>query len=274
MIQSPETTQTDLTAAQLIAFHDLALTLAQKAGQLASDAFRHSDARRKADGTLVTLADERNDRLITEGIKAAYPDHAVLSEEQDTVYDPANEFTWVIDPIDGTTNFARGLLIWGVSIGLLHRGQPVVGVVHFPLLQETYAAMTGRTATRNGEQIQSALDKEAGDQQLIMKCTRTARHYRVATPLKARILGSAAYHMVKVADGTALASIETTPKIWDLAAVAVILSEAGAVLTTLDDEPIFPTPAVRHDYLSHSYPSLAAANKDIYQQIFPAILPR
>jgi myo-inositol-1(or 4)-monophosphatase len=265
---------TNLTDAQLTAFHDLALELALEAGQLAADAFRHSEARRKGDGTLVTLADERNDQIITAGIKAAHPDHAVLSEEQDTVYDPANEFTWVIDPIDGTTNFARGLLIWGVSIALLHHGQPVVGVVHFPLLQETYAAIIGRMATRNGEKIKSAADKEAGDQQLIMQCTRTARHYRVETPLKARILGSAAYHMTKVADGAALASIETTPKIWDLAAVALILSEAGALLTTLDGEPIFPTPAVRHDYLSHAYPSLAAANEDIYRQVFPAILPR
>jgi myo-inositol-1(or 4)-monophosphatase len=129
-------------------------------------------------------------------------------------------------------------------------------------------------ATRNGEKIKSAADKETGDQQLIMQCTRTARHYRVETPLKARILGSAAYHMTKVADGAALASIETTPKIWDLAAVALILSAAGALLTTLDGEPIFPTPAVRHDYLSHAYPSLAAANEDIYRQVFPAILPR
>lgn len=274
MTQPLETTQTNLTETQLTAFHDLALTLALEAGHLAADAFRHSDARRKGDGTLVTLADERNDRLITAGINAAYPDHAVLSEEQDTVYDPANEFTWVIDPIDGTTNFARGLLIWGVSIALLHHGLPVVGVVHFPLLQETYGAIIGRMATRNGEKIESAHDKEAGDQQLIMQCTRTMRHYRVKTPLKARILGSAAYHMTKVADGTALAGIESTPKIWDLAAVALILSEAGALLTTLDGEPIFPTPAVRHDYLSHSYPSLAAANEAIYQQIFPAILPR
>jgi len=274
MTQPLETPQTELTNAQLAAFHDLALNLALEAGQLAADAFRHSHARRKGDGTLVTLADERNDRLITQGIKAAYPAHAVLSEEQDTVYDPANEFTWVIDPIDGTTNFARGLLIWGVSIALLHRGQPVVGVVHFPLLQETYGAVIGLMATRNGEKIQSAPDKEAGDQQLIMQCTRTARRYHVETPLKARILGSAAYHMTKVADGTALAGMEATPKIWDLAAVALILSEAGALLTTLDGGPIFPTPAKRHDYLTHAYPCLAAANEDIYRQIFPTIRPR
>jgi len=257
----------DLNVEQLRALQDFAKGIAIEAGTLAAEAFRHSDARRKRDGSLVTLADEANDSLITARIKAAYPDHAVLSEEQTTVYDPADEFTWVVDPIDGTTNFARGLLIWGVSIALLHEGAPIIGVVHFPLLDETYAAMRGLGATRNGHPIHGATDTKADDQHLMMQCTRTVKRYRVRTPLKARTLGSAAYHMTKVADGTALAGIETTPKVWDLAAVALIISEAGALLVKADGAPVFPLPSVRRDYGAESITSVAAANRSIYDEL-------
>lgn len=262
-----------VTPEELREFQSLALDMAIVAGDKAVEAFRNSSARRKKDGSLVTLADEANDRLITARINAAYPEHAVLSEEQTTVYDPADAFTWVVDPIDGTTNFARGLLVWGVSIALLHHGAPIVGVVHFPLLQETYAAMAGLGATRNGEAIRSATDTQADDQQLIMQCTRTVEQYRVRTPLKARTLGSAAYHMCKVADGTALAGIETTPKLWDLAAVAVILRECGARLSLTDGDPIFPIPPVRQDYGEQSITSMAAANQAIYTELAGALLP-
>ena len=107
-----------------------------------------------------------------------------------------------------------------------------------------------------------------------MKCTRTDRLFQMRTPLKSRIMGSAAYHLCKVADGTALAGVETTPKVWDLAAAYLIVYEAGGVLVAADGEPIFPLAAERRDYKTRSVTTLCAANSDILQHLKSAMVVR
>jgi myo-inositol-1(or 4)-monophosphatase len=255
-------------------YMNFAAELATECGQVAAETFGLHNARRKSDGTLVTKTDEQIDRLISTHIIDAYPNHAILSEEQSTIYDPADDFTWVVDPVDGTTNFAHGMPIWGVSIALLHCGQPVVGVLDFPLLHEQYHAVLGHGASRAGERISASLLTEVDDQQLIMKCTRTDRLYRLRTPLKSRIMGSAAYHLCKVADGTALAGIETTPKVWDLAAAYLIVREAGGVIVAVDGDAIFPLKAERRDYKERSITTLCAANPAILQHLTSAMSAR
>ena len=252
---------------QLKAYLSESLAWAQIIGQVATGGFRSSQARRKEDGSLVTLMDERADRMFVEFIQQAFPSHVVLSEEQETRYDPQQEYTWVVDPIDGTTNFARGLPIWGISVALLWYGMPVVGVVDFPLLHETFSAAKGLGAHRNGEVIQSGSEKRAATQQLIMTCTRSPKRYRLQTTLKPRTLGSAAYHLVKVADGAALASLEATPKLWDIAAPFVILTEAGALLTSVDGSPVFPLPDRAIDYQTCSISCLTAASPELHSHL-------
>jgi myo-inositol-1(or 4)-monophosphatase len=253
---------------------DFAAELAAECGMLAAETFGQHNARRKGDGTLVTATDEQIDRLISARIADAYPDHAILSEEQSTIYDPDVKFTWVVDPVDGTTNFAHGMPIWGVSIALLHCGQPVVGVLNFPLLHTQYRAMLGQGAWRSGERIAVSPLTEVDDQQLIMKCTRTDRLYRLHTPLKSRILGSAAYHLCMVADGTAVAGIETTPKVWDLAAAYLIVREAGGAVVAADGQAIFPLKNERCDYKERSITILCAANPAILQHLAAAMSVR
>ncbi len=85
----------------------------------------------KTDGSLVTQADRWADEELRQKIAQAFSDHGVLSEEVEHIF-PATDWCWIIDPIDGTTNFARGLPIWGISIGLLYQGTPVFGYVHLP----------------------------------------------------------------------------------------------------------------------------------------------
>ncbi len=256
---------------ELSGYLQTATELAHMGGETAAGYFRHIDARRKADGSLVTVADETVDRLICDALQQRYPNHAVLSEEQRTIYDPNDEFTWVIDPIDGTTNFARGMTFWGVAIGLLHQGNPVVGVIHMPLLQETYSAVAGQGATLNNRPIHSARETIPTDQHLMTQCTRTARERTIETPLKSRMLGSAAYHLMQVAQGAALADVEATPKIWDIAAGAIILAEAGALLTRQDGSDVFPLPAVFQDYAQHDFAILAAANAPMHQLMLTAV---
>lgn len=248
-----------------------AAQLAAECGQIAAASFGQHKATRKSDGTLVTKTDEQIDRLISSRIAASYPGHAILSEEQSTVYDPRDEYTWVVDPIDGTTNFTHGMPIWGVSIALLHRGQPLIGVLDFPLLHEHYQAALGQGATRSGVPIATSLLTEVDDEQLIMKCTRTDKLFALRTPLKSRIMGSAAYHLCKVADGTAVAGIETTPKVWDLAAAYLIVAEAGGIVMAADETPIFPLDAVRRDYKARSITTVSAANTAILQHLVGAM---
>ena len=251
-----------------------ATSLAAECSEYALSQFGLHPARRKHDGTLVTETDLFIDRLIVRRLADAYPAHRVLSEEQTTSYDAAAEFTWVVDPVDGTTNFARGMPVWGVSVALLQHGRPVAGVIDFPMIQERFTAAAGAGAWRNGEAIHTADNDLADDELLMMKCTRTDKLFDVRLPLKARIYGSAAYHLCKVADGSALAGIEATPKVWDLAAAYLLVVEAGGMATTWQRAPIFPLAAESRDYADVATPIFVAANQAIQDALFAGVTVR
>ncbi len=253
-------------------FAAFAEDLIDQAATIAVKDCGHSREQIKQDGTLVTQTDQELDQMICKQIQAVYPTHAILSEEQNTIYDDT-EYTWVIDPIDGTTNYARGLPMWGVSIALLHCGTPVVGILTFPLLHEKYSAIKNLGTTRNGLSIHTDNASVLDTRHLVFCCSRTARRFIVETPMKSRILGSTTYHLCKVADGTALASVEMTPKVWDIAASMLILSEAGGMAVTIDDTPLFPLATKRTDLAAVSMPLLAAANQSVYQLMKGYIRP-
>lgn len=257
-----------------LSYLKFAKNLAAECSAFAVTQFGLHPARRKRDGTLVTETDLAIDHMISDRLARAFPDHHVLSEEQTTRYDAGAEFTWVIDPVDGTTNFARGLPIWGVSVALLHRGAPIVGVVDFPIVGEQFAAAAGAGAWRNGKPIHTFPDEEIGDEQLMMKCTRTDRLLEIHTKLKSRICGSAAYHLCKVADGTALAASEATPKVWDLAAAWLLIVEAGGLIGTWQQSPVFPLAATSQDYATQAIPVFAAANPAILRQFLSGVTAR
>ena len=237
-----------------------AVAIATAAGQILLARFGRVAAREKDDGTLVTEADHAADDYIAAALTRAFPDHALLSEERNTRYVAASPYTWVIDPLDGTTNFARRMPIFGVSMALLWHGDPVVGVLAFPFLHEVYTAIAGYGAYCNDEPIHTDAASLPDDQHLIMQCTRTPRLFTVKSPLKPRIMGSAAYHVVAVANGAALASIDATPKVWDLAAAYLILREAGGAAVGLDAPTIFPLSPQDRDYGRLAMPMLAAAS--------------
>ncbi len=247
----------------LLPLLDFAKRLTGEAGTLAASYYRRTSARRKSDGTLVTEADERANQLIVERIQKTCPSHAILSEEGTTTYDPTADYTWVIDPLDGTTNFARGFPIWGVSIALLHGGAPVLGVVSMPLLHESYWATIGGGSFCNGEALHTDQSAQITNHQIFTQCTRTRRRLTIRSPLKARMLGSAAYHLLAVASGASLVAVESTPKVWDLAGAALIAQEAGAVMEGLYTKPLFPLPPVPMDYATISSPVLVAANQRV-----------
>lgn len=249
-------------------FLTTAKAVVNDAARLLQAAFGDVTATRKADGSLVTDADHAADAAISHALAQQFAHHAILSEEGNTWYDPAVDYTWVIDPLDGTTNFARGLPLWGISVALLFQGEPIVGVLAFPMLGVTYSALRHGGAWRNDQPLTTDPMTAPDDQHFLVTCTRTPRRYRVTTPLKVRILGSAAYHVATVAEGSALAGIEATPKLWDVAAALLILTEAGGAYALLQQqEPLFPLPPQRHDYRSHSLPLVTACNRDVLMDV-------
>lgn len=234
----------------LRAIMDFAVELGQQAGQRALAAFRRSDAVEKesADGRdLVTQADKDVEAFLTERIFAAYPTHQILGEENGLVArsDRPEPVTWVVDPIDGTFNFAAGIPLFGVCIGVCVEGVPRVGVVEMPALGETYCAAAGMGAYGNGERL--SVDTEATMQTaLIDLCGRDlfplferlgeSGHDRRLP----RLTGCMALGTAYVAAGRLGALVHTSINPWDLAAGTVLVEEAGGVVTDFRSDAVFP----------------------------------
>lgn len=247
---------------------DFAQTTTHRLGQQLLQDFGQAHAQEKADGSLVTASDEWMDRQLRHGIQTAFPDHGFLSEESDHVF-PDTEWCWIVDPIDGTTNFARGIPLWGTCLGLLHQGKPVFGYVHLPPIQQSFHGFWAEEEAKldltvgaylNGQRIHTN-PADPGPNQLFNFCSRSVSLITPDFPCKVRMLGGAAYNLLSVASGTFLGAVEKTPKIWDIAAVWVIVQAAGGVWIPLDD-PQSPFPLVPgEDYGGRPYRTLVLSRE-------------
>lgn len=204
----------------------------------------NEDWRTKADGTPVTEADEEADDRLAEGIRAAFPYHGILSEERDTAA-PDAAWCWVIDPIDGTSNYISGLPWWCVSVALTHDGDPVLALVDAPALGSRWTAVRGEGATRDGRPLRVRAPVDWRDERLrhvpLMLTTGTARRARAAgIRLNPRVMGSTALDICAVADGTAAGSLAMVPHVWDVAAATLLVAEAGGVASTLRGRELLP----------------------------------
>jgi myo-inositol-1(or 4)-monophosphatase len=200
--------------------------------------------RTKADGTPVTDADDEADDRLAEVIAAAFPDHGILSEERRTSA-PDTAWCWVIDPIDGTSNYISGLPWWCVSVALTHDGEPVLALVDAPVLGSRWTAVRGEGATRDGRRLQVREPIDWRDRRLrhvpLMLTTGTARRARAAgIRLNPRVMGSTALDICAVADGTAAGSLAMVPHVWDIAAASLLVTEAGGVTATLSGRRLLP----------------------------------
>ena len=216
----------------------------------------------KGDKDLVTEVDKESERLVVEYLLSCYSDHTILAEEN--VYpQTASPFRWVIDPIDGTTNFAHGYPWFCVSIGLEYRGELVVGVVYNPIYDELFTASKGDGAFLNGHRIHvsarsplkntllgtgfpydSATDPENNFANSFA-FQKAARGIRRA--------GAAALDLASVAAGRLDGYWELKLKPWDVAAGVLIVREAGGVVTSFDgsDYDIFNNRILSSNGLIH-----------------------
>lgn len=244
---------------------DLALQLAREAGDEISRLRTELQINFKNDGSeLVTQADVAADQLIADGIKARFPDHQLLSEELGPDNPTNCEHLWIIDPIDGTVNYAHGHYNVAVCIAYYHHGEARAAVVHNPFLGETFSALQGQGAWLNGNDIHCS-----GKQEMSRALVATGFPYKKDTVslLMARLtaitshcadirrLGSAALDICWVACGRVDAYYENV-KPWDMAAAALIAREAGAITGHIHPLPAGSNPQLVSDHLLICTPAL------------------
>jgi fructose-1,6-bisphosphatase/inositol monophosphatase family enzyme len=253
------------------------IDLARRAGALALVHQGHVERQVKRGSEAVTAADRACQALIIDGLKSRFPDDGIIGEENDDGSAITNQAArhgqrvWVIDPIDGTNNYVTGLEHCAVCIGLLDRGQPVLGVVHDLFPGKTYAAAQGHGAWILGRGNEPARQIQAnpaplGPSSIIMMTANLLIDGRLApwatwlftqTDWKIRMLGASALETVQVAAGTAHIAVTLNGKLWDVAAPAAILLEAGGLLTTADGRDVFPFDLT--GYTGGKVPFIAAA---------------
>jgi myo-inositol-1(or 4)-monophosphatase len=242
-----------------------AVNLALKAGNKAREFFNPAGihASSKPDRTVVTEADLALDKMIALAIHEQYPKDEIISEESSHSVQNNQGPTWIVDPLDGTTNFSLGLSIWGVSIARINQGYPELGALYFPMINELYTARQGSGAFLNNQPIHARAPNPAQPMSFFACCSRTLRYYDVSIPYKARILGSCTYSFCMVARGLALLGFDATPKIWDLAAIWVLVEEAGGNIAGFEGTSAFPV-MMQDDYSSINYPTLASATPELF----------
>ncbi|MFN5322053.1 MAG: inositol monophosphatase family protein [Planctomycetota bacterium] len=231
---------------ELRGFLSAAHSAAAAAGNLLMEAMGRVAVREKSPGDLVTEADHASQALIQQSLLQQFPAHLFWGEESDRPANWASDYCWVIDPLDGTKNFVHQLPSFSVSIALLHRGEPVVGVVHDPWLRETFTAFKGGGAEWNGKPIHPSRCRSLRQSLLVFsfpsqvtaETAELRRFNRVVRHATLRRLGSAALNLCYVAAGRLDGYWGSTLNLWDIAAGMLIAQEAGAFATHLEGGPI------------------------------------
>ncbi len=246
----------------------IAIEAAQLAGKYLLENFgKIKEIQTKEDSSLATNVDREAEKIIIDTIRRRYPGHGILAEESEK-YLVDNEYLWIIDPLDGTHNFIRGINIFGVSIGLFSKGEFILGVIYMPCEQELYVSELNNGAYKNGEKI------SVSPQEDLARCSLSfdssvRRSPEVMIPaldavsrkvFNLRMLGSSARLLTYVAEGKLDAAIEYHDLPWDFAAGACLIREAGGLFTDLEGNS--PSPATT---------GYVAANRVLHPQLLSLI---
>ena len=218
---------------------NFAIETARDAGRVLLEKFgRIETVTKKGDINLVTEADLASEALIVERIRSYYPRHSILAEEsgEAVVTGGDGENKWIIDPLDGTTNYAHGYPCFCVTLALEHKGEVAIGVTYDPTRDELFAAEKGRGATLNGKPIRVSTTDDIGNALLVTGFPYDIKHRgQFARHLTDFLLssrgvrrdGSAAIDMAYVACGRFDGFWEEGLNPWDVAAGKLLIEEAG-----------------------------------------------
>jgi histidinol phosphatase-like enzyme (inositol monophosphatase family) len=224
-------------------FLDFAVDAAVEAGKITMDYFLESlDIDIKTNDTPVTEADRKAEKHIRKCIETAYPTHSILGEEEGEKEKGA-DYRWIIDPIDGTQSFIRGVPLYTVLIALEMKGEPLLGIIHNPPLRETVAAATGLGCFYNGNTCRVSSTSKL--EKAWVQVTDYADLFRRRPKFAKRLLEKAnscrtwgdAYGYLLVATGRVDVMIDPIMKVWDIAPLKPIITESGGVFTDLDGNP-------------------------------------
>ena len=226
---------------QLKEMENFAVGMTRRAGAILLEQFRKPltiEYKSKDNTNPVTDADKRSEEYLKEAILKEYPDHGILAEEGSQVDSAVSGFTWVLDPLDGTVNYINGLPIFGVSVGVLYRGAPVLGCIFTPAPNgsdgNVYHARRGGGAFRDGEAIGVSQSASPERGRITVFPASFASMFHLKKGLKGRVgelrsPGSVAYELAMTSSGVIQYSIFTSPWVWDVAAGLTLVTEAKGV---------------------------------------------
>ncbi|HNX97179.1 MAG TPA: inositol monophosphatase family protein [Candidatus Aminicenantes bacterium] len=230
---------------------ETALDAAIRAGELIRQRFRtltRGEVSAKGRNDFVTAVDRQSEQIIVSTLRDRFPAHRILAEEGGDGGADAGPFHWVIDPLDGTTNFIQGIPVCAVSLALRREGRTVLGVVHNPFFAETYLAVRGRGASRNGEPLRctSAVTVEGalGATGFPFKAPAAIPAYlRFFGGLLPRVkdlrrCGAAALDLAYTAAGSYDFFFEAYLLPWDFMAGALLIEEAGGTVSDFSGGPL------------------------------------
>jgi histidinol-phosphatase len=224
--------------------YEVAVAVAAEAGQLALRYFDTAlDVEWKANASPVTVADREAEQLLRTTLLGRFPRDGFLGEEFGEVPGESG-FRWIIDPIDGTRNFVRGIPLWATLVGLEYRGEPVAGVTHIPALRQTFRALRGEGAFRDDRRIRvSDVDRlseaqifYSGINWFIKGRCREAFFELCGRTQRQRGFGDF-YGFVLVAQGSGELMVDYGVNPWDVAAIRPLIEEAGGRFTAWDGTP-------------------------------------
>jgi len=251
-----------------------AVDAARLAGNHAMKEINRITSRIKSEDQLVTQADTICQKIIIERIKKTFPNDGFIAEEgegsglfkQQPKKD--SKVWWVIDPIDGTNNFAKGMLLFAVSIAAMSEGRPVVGVIYDPATDSMFTGVKGGQAQLNGKPI--AVSNDGFDK---FSSVGTDSFFDNDVPgwviklmerARSRTLGSSSLQMAYLAKGSLIGIVFVRPKLWDIAAGVMIAESAGAIVSNWKGKKLFPIDCDK--YQGQELATLAA-NKKVYNEM-------
>ena len=257
---------------QLQAFADAATEAARLGGEELVSRMGTAAVSQKGPRDLVTEADFASQRVIHDLLIRRFPDHQFLGEESTEGADGdfQDGFCWIVDPLDGTTNYVHQLPSFSVSIGLYDQGEPLVGVVWDPILKEMFVAQNGQGASLNDQPIGVSHREHLEDAMVVISLSKAPSRKDTQTEILMRLLetagsvrrlGSAALNFCYVAMGRIDCYWGNGLKPWDVAAGSLIAKEAGAVLSQSDGQP----------FRVHSSRFVCSANDSIEEQILELV---
>ena len=254
-----------LSSNQLGAIHELIDRVSDRQRQ----DFGHITSDVKPDGSLITACDRWSDAAFVDGLAQIAPGEGVLSEEGSQSV-PESRAYWVVDPLDGTTNFAAGIPYWAISVARFVDGRPSEVFLDVPALRQRIVALRGRGVTRNDHPV-TPQTRKAATSACVSLCSRSIRVLQSKPeqrfPGKIRLLGVASLNLVSVGLGQTIGALEATPKIWDIAAAWLVLEELGCPIRWLGEAPSELKPGA--DLTEASFPMLAAGSWSQLSRLLP-----